>query len=197
MPYWVSHSHLHFAEDTPVPAIEDAFKRFTEREDIAIVLINQYVRYPSAGGLPSPDSVARAFFFQDGGRCGVLVASTVLDGYPYSTDADGPSRVSLRLFSLFGALFFASAAVHALVCRYAWPACVCPSICAWSPWVIYACCPILDVGCLQQIANEIRPVLAKFSAPVPAVLEIPSKEHPYDASKDSILQRVRNMLGTS
>lgn len=76
-------------KDTPVPAIEDAFKRFTEREDIAIVLINQY------------------------------------------------------------------------------------------------------------IANEIRPVLAKFSAPVPAVLEIPSKEHPYDAAKDSILQRVRNMLGTS
>lgn len=36
--------HLHGAEDTPVPAIEDAFKRFTEREDIAIVLINQYVR---------------------------------------------------------------------------------------------------------------------------------------------------------
>lgn len=49
----------------------------------------------------------------------------------------------------------------------------------------------------SQIANEIRPVLSKFSAPVPAVLEIPSKEHPYDASKDSILQRVRNMLGTA
>jgi len=48
-----------------------------------------------------------------------------------------------------------------------------------------------------QIANEIRPVLSKFTAPVPAVLEIPSKEHPYDASKDSILQRVRNMLGTA
>lgn len=26
---------------------------------------------------------------------------------------------------------------------------------------------------------------------VPAVLEIPSKEHPYDASKDSILRRAR------
>jgi V-type H+-transporting ATPase subunit F len=26
---------------------------------------------------------------------------------------------------------------------------------------------------------------------LPAVLEIPSKEHPYDASKDSILRRAR------
>ena len=26
---------------------------------------------------------------------------------------------------------------------------------------------------------------------VPAILEIPSKEHPYDASKDSILRRAR------
>jgi len=31
--------------------------------------------------------------------------------------------------------------------------------------------------------------------PIPALLEIPSKEHPYDASKDSILSRVAGMLG--
>lgn len=29
------------------------------------------------------------------------------------------------------------------------------------------------------------------SSPVPAVLEIPSKDHPYDASKDSILRRAK------
>lgn len=52
---------LHVAEDTPVPAIEDAFKRFTEREDIAILLINQYVRGQSAGVLASPVAAARAF----------------------------------------------------------------------------------------------------------------------------------------
>lgn len=34
----------HSAEDTPIPAIEDAFKDLTERDDIAILLINQYVR---------------------------------------------------------------------------------------------------------------------------------------------------------
>ncbi len=31
--------------------------------------------------------------------------------------------------------------------------------------------------------------------PIPALLEIPSKEHPYDAGKDSILTRVSGMLG--
>ena len=30
---------------------------------------------------------------------------------------------------------------------------------------------------------------------VPAILEIPSKEHPYDASKDSILRRARVSFG--
>lgn len=48
-----------------------------------------------------------------------------------------------------------------------------------------------------QLADKIRPAISKFDAPIPAVLEIPSKEHPYDASKDSILQRVRGMLGPS
>lgn len=52
---------LHVAEDTPVPAIEDAFKRFTEREDIAIVLINQYVRGLSTEMLLNPVTAARAF----------------------------------------------------------------------------------------------------------------------------------------
>mmetsp|Transcript_6882 Transcript_6882/g.12320 ORF Transcript_6882/g.12320 Transcript_6882/m.12320 type:complete len:127 (+) Transcript_6882:1270-1650(+) len=47
----------------------------------------------------------------------------------------------------------------------------------------------------QFIANQIRHVVNQFSKPVPAVLEIPSKEHPYDPNQDSILQRVRNMLG--
>ena len=30
---------------------------------------------------------------------------------------------------------------------------------------------------------------------MPAVLEIPSKEHPYNAQEDSILSRVQGMLG--
>ena len=31
-------------KDTEIPAIEDAFKRLTERNDVAILLINQHVR---------------------------------------------------------------------------------------------------------------------------------------------------------
>ncbi|KAA8496493.1 V-type proton ATPase subunit F [Porphyridium purpureum] len=49
----------------------------------------------------------------------------------------------------------------------------------------------------QFIANQIRHVVNNFQKPVPAILEIPSKEHPYQPSKDSILQRVRNMLGNT
>ena len=35
----------------------------------------------------------------------------------------------------------------------------------------------------------------RAAQPVPAILEIPSKEHPYDANQDSILLRVKNILG--
>ena len=31
--------------------------------------------------------------------------------------------------------------------------------------------------------------------PIPAVLEIPSKEHPYDPNQDSILERVKGLFG--
>lgn len=41
----------------------------------------------------------------------------------------------------------------------------------------------------------IRHVIDNHNQPIPAVLEIPSKDHPYDATKDSILRRakVRNL----
>lgn len=43
----------------------------------------------------------------------------------------------------------------------------------------------------QNVAELIRHVIDSHTAPVPAVLEIPSKDHPYDASKDSILRRAK------
>lgn len=43
----------------------------------------------------------------------------------------------------------------------------------------------------QNCAELIRHVIDAHTSPVPAVLEIPSKDHPYDASKDSILRRAR------
>lgn len=42
----------------------------------------------------------------------------------------------------------------------------------------------------------IRSAIDNHKAPTPAVLEIPSKDHPYDPSKDSILARARGMFST-
>ncbi|XP_074114362.1 V-type proton ATPase subunit Vha14-1 isoform X1 [Cotesia typhae] len=46
----------------------------------------------------------------------------------------------------------------------------------------------------QNVAEMIRHVIDSHTQPVPAVLEIPSKDHPYDASKDSILRRAKGMF---
>lgn len=43
----------------------------------------------------------------------------------------------------------------------------------------------------QSVAELIRHCIDSHTQPIPAVLEIPSKDHPYDASKDSILRRAK------
>ncbi|CAL4186489.1 unnamed protein product, partial [Meganyctiphanes norvegica] len=44
----------------------------------------------------------------------------------------------------------------------------------------------------QNIAEQIRHVIdADNDSPLPAVLEIPSKDHPYDPAKDSVLRRAK------
>eukprot|EP00522_Entomoneis_paludosa_P017912 CAMPEP_0172439208 /NCGR_PEP_ID=MMETSP1065-20121228/272_1 /TAXON_ID=265537 /ORGANISM="Amphiprora paludosa, Strain CCMP125" /LENGTH=132 /DNA_ID=CAMNT_0013187857 /DNA_START=188 /DNA_END=586 /DNA_ORIENTATION=- len=55
-----------------------------------------------------------------------------------------------------------------------------------------------DVGIIlinQHIANDIRHVLKDYNQTIPTVLEIPSKEHPYDPEQDYIMQRVNMFLG--
>ncbi|ODV93311.1 hypothetical protein PACTADRAFT_5098 [Pachysolen tannophilus NRRL Y-2460] len=47
----------------------------------------------------------------------------------------------------------------------------------------------------QHIAERIRFKVDTFTKAFPAVLEIPSKDHPYDPEKDSILRRVRRLFG--
>ncbi|WIA20935.1 hypothetical protein OEZ86_004834 [Tetradesmus obliquus] len=47
----------------------------------------------------------------------------------------------------------------------------------------------------QPIANMIRHVVANHNKPVPALLEIPSKDSPYDPNQDSLLTRVKHLLG--
>jgi V-type H+-transporting ATPase subunit F len=63
-----------------------------------------------------------------------------------------------------------------------------------------------------QIAEKIRPTVDKYQQAFPALLEIPSKDHPYgtlsatvlkdsltipnpDPSKDSVLKRVQKLFG--
>uniref|UniRef100_A0A170XKZ0 V-type proton ATPase subunit F n=1 Tax=Triatoma infestans TaxID=30076 RepID=A0A170XKZ0_TRIIF len=46
----------------------------------------------------------------------------------------------------------------------------------------------------QNVAEMIRHCIDSHIQPIPAILEIPSKDHPYDASKDSILRRAKGMF---
>ncbi|KAL1862062.1 H(+)-transporting V1 sector ATPase subunit F [Paecilomyces lecythidis] len=55
-----------------------------------------------------------------------------------------------------------------------------------------------DIGVLlinQHVAERIRSSVDSFTEAFPAVLEIPSKDHPYDPEKDSVLRRVRRLFG--
>lgn len=47
----------------------------------------------------------------------------------------------------------------------------------------------------QHIAELIRSHVDNFTSAFPAILEIPSKDHPYDPEKDSVLKRVRRLFG--
>ncbi|XP_063680029.1 V-type proton ATPase subunit F-like [Bolinopsis microptera] len=54
-----------------------------------------------------------------------------------------------------------------------------------------------DIGIVlinQHIANDVRHIMEAHTAAIPALLEIPSKEHPYDPAKDSILKRAKGMF---
>ena len=47
----------------------------------------------------------------------------------------------------------------------------------------------------QHVSEEIRHLLESHSDTVPTVLEIPSKDHPYDARVDPVMKRIAPMLG--
>jgi len=49
----------------------------------------------------------------------------------------------------------------------------------------------------QTVADTIRHLVDDYARPVPAVLEVPSKDAPYDPSKDSVLARVQHLLGAT
>ncbi|POO02416.1 ATPase, V1 complex, subunit F, partial [Trema orientale] len=43
----------------------------------------------------------------------------------------------------------------------------------------------------QYVANMTRFLVDSYNKAVPAILEIPSKDHPYDPAHDSVLSRVK------
>lgn len=47
----------------------------------------------------------------------------------------------------------------------------------------------------QYIASTIRDTVDSFEGKSPAILEIPSKEHPYDPNQDAIHRRTKLLLG--
>ncbi|EGV60127.1 H(+)-transporting V1 sector ATPase subunit F [Yamadazyma tenuis] len=47
----------------------------------------------------------------------------------------------------------------------------------------------------QHLADLIRHRVDSYTNAFPAILEIPSKDHPYDPEKDSILKKVRRLFG--
>lgn len=58
---------------------------------------------------------------------------------------------------------------------------------------------LMEMGSLAdeefKIAEKIRGRVDTYTEAFPAVLEIPSKDHPYDPEKDSVLRRVRRLFG--
>ncbi|XP_050210998.1 V-type proton ATPase subunit F-like [Mercurialis annua] len=48
----------------------------------------------------------------------------------------------------------------------------------------------------QYVANMIRFVVDSYNQPIPAILEIPSKDHPYDPTQDSVLSRVKHLFSS-
>lgn len=55
-----------------------------------------------------------------------------------------------------------------------------------------------DIGIVlinQHVAERIRHRVDTYTQAFPTILEIPSKDHPYDPEKDSVLRRVRRLFG--
>ncbi|XP_062163143.1 V-type proton ATPase subunit F-like [Alnus glutinosa] len=53
---------------------------------------------------------------------------------------------------------------------------------------------IIIVLISQYVSNMIRFLVDSYNKPVPAILEIPSKDHPYDPAHDSVLSRVKYLF---
>lgn len=158
------HSPAHSAE-TSQAKIEETFKEFTNREDIAVLLINQV-----------------------SGGCGLTRANCDWGCRTHPRLPAAPTKHSFchDCHALY-VLFSSRSTYHQHLCPLAQQ--------VTAPHHLPAC--PLAAGPWQVIAGMIRHLLDGYNKPVPAILEIPSKDAPYDPSQDSVLQRVRFMFGES
>lgn len=47
----------------------------------------------------------------------------------------------------------------------------------------------------QHVANDIRHLISIYSEPLPAIVEVPSKDAPYNPNEDSLMIRVKKLIG--
>uniref|UniRef100_A0A7N0UM14 Uncharacterized protein n=1 Tax=Kalanchoe fedtschenkoi TaxID=63787 RepID=A0A7N0UM14_KALFE len=64
----------------------------------------------------------------------------------------------------------------------------------WPELEMLTCEERQTISSLTQVANMIRFLVDSYNKPVPAILEIPSKDHPYDPAHDSVLSRVKYLF---
>ncbi|KAJ1611401.1 vacuolar ATP synthase subunit F [Cryptosporidium canis] len=66
---------------------------------------------------------------------------------------------------------------------------------AFKDFISQPDCGILMIN--QTIAEEIRYLVNTHDKIIPTILEVPSKDKPFDAAKDSVMQRIKLFYGGS
>lgn len=55
---------------------------------------------------------------------------------------------------------------------------------------------MLKDSTLRKIAEMIRPLIDSHDQMMPAIVEIPSKDHPYDPEKDTLMKQVNRLFSS-
>ncbi|CAL5436830.1 unnamed protein product [Camellia sinensis] len=138
---------------TTVKQIEDAFKEFTTREDIAIVMISQFVA-----------NMIR-FLVDSYNKPVPAILEIPSKDHPYDPTHDSVLSRETTVKQIED---------------------------AFKEFTTREDIAIVMIS--QFVANMIRFLVDSYNKPVPAILEIPSKDHPYDPTHDSVLSRVKYLF---
>ncbi|CAL5436822.1 unnamed protein product [Camellia sinensis] len=152
---------------TTVKQIEDAFKEFTTREDIAIVMISQFVA-----------NMIR-FLVDSYNKPVPAILEIPSKDHPYDPTHDSVLSRVKYLFSAESVTSGRQTTVKQIED-------------AFKEFTTREDIAIVMIS--QFVANMIRFLVDSYNKPVPAILEIPSKDHPYDPTHDSVLSRVKYLF---